>query len=72
MPGTVEPAILRQMVLIYLPITAVFNGVAIAVLVFYRIDKGSHERNKALLREAEDGLANVELVTEVSGRPPTT
>ena len=63
-PGTVDPSILRSMVLIYLPITAVFNGVAIAVLSFYRIDKASHERNQALLHEAESGAAALEAARE--------
>ncbi|MFO1013802.1 MAG: MFS transporter [Caulobacteraceae bacterium] len=69
-PGTVDPAILRQMVLIYLPITAIFNGAAIAVLVFYKIDRASHERNQELLRQAEAGAATIELATEVGARPP--
>ena len=71
-PGTVDPGILRTMVLIYLPIYAVFNGFAIAVLVFYRITREDHERNQSLLREAEAGAATVELAREVGATPPTS
>jgi Na+/melibiose symporter-like transporter len=69
-PGTVDPHIIRTMVLIYLPISAIFNSIAIAVLFFYRIDKASHERNQALLRQAEAGTATLELAKDVGAAPP--
>ena len=71
-PGTVDPDILRSMVLIFIPISAIFNGVAIAALSFYRIDKASHERNQSLLREAEAGAAALEKGREIGAPAPAT
>ena len=48
----VDPAIMRNLALISLPAGAVLNLIAIAVLVFYRIDRGSHEANLEALRLA--------------------
>ncbi len=55
--GTVGPALLHQLGLIYLPVSAVMNGLAIAVLIFYRIDQAAHERNLALLAARGDKAA---------------
>jgi Na+/melibiose symporter-like transporter len=51
--GTVPAAILRELGLVYLPVSAVMNGLAIAVLGFYQIDQAAHERNLAILAEAQ-------------------
>ena len=40
MPGTVDPSILRHLVLISLPLGFVLSLCSTAVLIFYRIDKG--------------------------------
>jgi GPH family glycoside/pentoside/hexuronide:cation symporter len=48
----VDPAIMRHLALISLPIGAVLNLIAVAVLLFYRIDRGSHEANLEALRLA--------------------
>jgi Na+/melibiose symporter-like transporter len=50
--GTIGPEMLRQLGLIYLPVSAIMNGAAITVLSFYRIDKATHERNLATLAAA--------------------
>ena len=55
--GTVGPEILRHLGLIYLPVSAVMNGLAISVLVFYRIDQAAHERNLAVLATRGDTAA---------------
>lgn len=47
--GSVGPDIMRQLALIYLPITFGMNMLSILVLVFYRIDRETHERNVAAL-----------------------
>ena len=47
--GSVAPALLHKLGLIYLPIAAVMSGLAIAVLQFYRIDQAAHERHLATL-----------------------
>ena len=59
--GTVGPVILHQLGLIYLPVSAVMNGLAIAVLVYYRIDQAAHERNLALLAARGDKAAAAHL-----------
>ncbi len=51
---------MRNLALISLPVGAVLNLISVAVLAFYRIDKGAHEANLEALR----------LATSV-GEPPT-
>jgi GPH family glycoside/pentoside/hexuronide:cation symporter len=51
-PGTVDPAIIRHLALLYIPCVIVLNGGSVAVLAFYRIDRASHERNLSTLRES--------------------
>ena len=50
--GTVPFAIVRHLVLIYLPVTVFFSIVSIAVLGLYRIDRETQERNARILRDA--------------------
>ncbi|MGH6997843.1 MAG: hypothetical protein ACREEO_06590, partial [Phenylobacterium sp.] len=47
--GSVGPEVMRHLALIYLPITFGMNMLSILVLVFYRIDRETHERNVAAL-----------------------
>jgi glycoside/pentoside/hexuronide:cation symporter, GPH family len=48
----VAPGIMRELALLQLPIGAVLNLIAVGVLFFYRIDRGSHEANLEALRLA--------------------
>jgi Na+/melibiose symporter-like transporter len=48
----VDPAIMRHLALISLPVGAVLNLIAVSVLIFYRIDRGAHEANLEALRLA--------------------
>lgn len=50
--GSVDPAIMRQLVIIYLPLSVIISVIAIAALGLYRINRGVHERNLATLEEA--------------------
>ncbi|MGI8839655.1 MAG: MFS transporter [Caulobacteraceae bacterium] len=50
--GTVAPALMTHLVVIYLPLTAGLSLASIAVLGLYRIDRRVHEENLASLREA--------------------
>jgi Na+/melibiose symporter-like transporter len=50
--GSVSPELMRHLAMIYLPVTAFFSIVSIAVLGFYKIDRTTHERNLESLREA--------------------
>ncbi len=44
-PGQVDPAILRNLGLVFVPIVTTFSAIAIAVMTFYDIDRSTHERN---------------------------
>jgi len=63
-PGTVDPAIVRHLAMLYLPCILIFNGGSVVVLQFYRIDRAAHEQNIARLREAAAALE--------AGQPPTS
>ena len=53
-PGQVDPAILRNLGLIFVPIVATFGAIAIAVLMFYNIDRSTHQRNIETLQGAAE------------------
>ena len=38
--------------MLYLPCILIFNGGSVAVLLFYRLDRATHERNLETLAEA--------------------
>jgi GPH family glycoside/pentoside/hexuronide:cation symporter len=57
----VDPAIMRNLALVSMPAGAALNLISVAILMFYRIDKGAHEANLEALRLASN-------VTE----PPTS
>ena len=48
----VDPGVMRSLALLSLPAGAILNLASVAVLMFYRIDKGSHEANLETLRLA--------------------
>ena len=47
--GTIPLPMLRELGLIYLPVSAVMNALAISVMGFYRINRATHEQNLAAL-----------------------
>jgi Na+/melibiose symporter-like transporter len=51
-PGTVDPDIVRQLALYYIPCVILLNGGSVLALSFYKIDRAAHERNVERLREA--------------------
>jgi Na+/melibiose symporter-like transporter len=51
-PGTVDPDIVGQLALFYIPCVILLNGGSVVVLSFYKIDRETHERNVARLRDA--------------------
>jgi glycoside/pentoside/hexuronide:cation symporter, GPH family len=61
-PGTVDPAIVRHLAILYLPCILIFNGGSVIVLMFYKLDKETHEHNLERLREVAS-LAEVPLST---------
>ena len=50
--GSAPPEVMRHLALIYLPLTFTVNALSILVLLFYKIDKDTHERNVATLDAA--------------------
>jgi Na+/melibiose symporter-like transporter len=51
-PGQVEPAVLYHLGMVFVPIITVFSAVSIAVLMFYDIDRSTHQRNIERLESA--------------------
>ena len=49
-PITVDPTIMRNLALISLPAGVILNLISVGVLIFYRLDQGSHEANLEALR----------------------
>jgi GPH family glycoside/pentoside/hexuronide:cation symporter len=55
--GSVAPGLMRHLALLYLPVSAGLGTIACLILLFYRIDQATHEKNLAVL--AEQGLAHL-------------
>jgi len=51
-PGQVDPMILRNLGLVFAPLVTIFSAIAIAVLMFYDIDRSTHQRNIERLKNA--------------------
>jgi Na+/melibiose symporter-like transporter len=66
-PGAVDPAVLRNLALLYLPATAALSVAAIGSLYLYRIDRDAHERN---LETIAEGAAKAELLAEALDQAP--
>jgi len=62
-PGQVDPAILHQLGMVFVPVVTIFSAVAIAVLLFYDIDRAAHQRNLAKLESAEEDTATARAVS---------
>jgi GPH family glycoside/pentoside/hexuronide:cation symporter len=58
MPGQVDPAILRHLGMVFVPMVATFSAIAIAVLLLYDIDRSTHLRNVARLQGADAPAPN--------------
>ena len=57
-PGQVDPATLRHLGMVFVPIVTVFSAISIAVLMFYDIDRSTHERNVERLETADEPDSN--------------
>jgi len=69
MPGTVDPGIVRTLVVVNLPVIAIFNLCAIACVSFYRLDRAQHEANLAELRRREALAGAIEINPSEPGAP---
>ena len=67
--GHVDPAILQHLGMVFVPIVTIFSAIAIAVLLFYNIDRSTHENNLARLKNADEGDSADELKV-LTGEPP--
>jgi GPH family glycoside/pentoside/hexuronide:cation symporter len=52
--GQVEPAVLRQLGMVFVPLVTTFSAISIAVLMFYDIDRATHQSNIAQLAGADE------------------
>jgi GPH family glycoside/pentoside/hexuronide:cation symporter len=55
--GQVDPAILHHLGMVYVPISATCSAISIAVLMFYDIDRSTHQQNLERLGSVEEGEA---------------
>lgn len=51
-PESLDPSIMTNLALLYLPATALFALMAISAIMFYRLDRAGHEANLAKLADA--------------------
>jgi Na+/melibiose symporter-like transporter len=65
-PGQVDPAILHRLGMVFVPMITVFSAISIAVLMFYDIDRSTHEKNIEQLERADDPALNA--AAEVTAR----
>ena len=61
-PGQVDPAVLRHLGTVFVPIVATFSAISIAVLMLYNIDRSTHQRNIEQLKSADErgSVADIE------------
>jgi len=62
-PGHVDPQILHHLGMVFVPIVAVFSAISIAVLMFYNIDRSTHQRNLEQLESADDPNSNAKVIS---------
>lgn len=49
-PDSLDPSVMTNLALLYLPTSTAFGGLAIVALMFYRLDRATHEANLARLQ----------------------
>jgi glycoside/pentoside/hexuronide:cation symporter, GPH family len=65
--GQVDPAILRHLGLVFVPIVAPCSAIAIAVLLLYDIDRSTHLRNVEWLESADEPNSDARAKANVNG-----
>jgi Na+/melibiose symporter-like transporter len=73
-PGRVNPAILYHLGMVFVPIVATFSAISIAVLMFYNIDRFTHQRNVERLESANEPAVDsgAEMNAAASGSMPVS
>ena len=64
--GTVPMALMRHLAFLFLPTYAVLVSMSVGVLIFYRIDRNTHEHNLEQLREIGANVVTAEFRSGVS------
>ena len=67
-PGHVDPAILYHLGMVFVPIVATFSAVSIAVLMFYDIDRSTHQRNLEQLEIADASISGASATSDFAPR----
>ena len=57
-PGSVDPVLLRDLVLYYVPLVTALGAISVLLLARYPIDRQAHERTLQLLDQTSPGLAS--------------
>ena len=65
-PGQVDPAILRHLGLVFVPIVTTFSAISIVVLMFYDIDRSTHQKNIEQLESVDEPDSDAVLVPRAS------
>ena len=65
-PGQVDPAVLYHLGWVFVPIVTVFSAISIAVLMFYDIDRSTHEKNVEQLASAPESALNPAAEAEIA------
>jgi glycoside/pentoside/hexuronide:cation symporter, GPH family len=65
-PGQVDPAILRHLGLVFVPIVTTFSAISIVVLIFYDIDRSTHQKNIEQLESVDEPDSDAVLVPRAS------
>jgi glycoside/pentoside/hexuronide:cation symporter, GPH family len=66
--GHVDPAILRHLGMVFLPIVTTFSAIAIEVLTYYDIDRSTHQRNIERLDSADERDSDAAAMVKVLER----
>jgi Na+/melibiose symporter-like transporter len=56
-PGHVDLSILHHLGMVFIPIVTIFSAISIAVLMFYSIDRSTHQRNIEHLESADESAS---------------
>ncbi|MGA9723963.1 MAG: MFS transporter, partial [Candidatus Binatus sp.] len=67
-PGQVDPAILRHLGWVFVPIVAIFSAISIVVLMFYDIDRSTHQRNIERLESADEPDSDAGAIGDLTQR----
>jgi len=70
-PGQVDPAILHHLGMVFVPTVTVFGAISIFVLMFYEIDRSTHERNVEQLASAPKPALNPAAQVEIARDEPS-